>query len=914
MTKNIVIAFLLFAYCLLFYLQVPGINFFIFNLLLVFAIGITKPECIRKPYWIGAATAVVLGGLSVFIYGNQLSVIASGIAVAALSAYSFSETKTILLAIVNSAYSFLCGWLLGLVRFFQKRNAASSSLRWGSGAFIKIIVPALVLLVFAALYLNANPILAKLFSQVNLDFISLQFFRFVIIGWALLYGLFYYQQIETVTVYDASRFSNLHCEQLTFTSWLSKKLPIKTEISIGFITLLLLNVLLLLVNILDVNYLFILKTIPADMTYSEYVHQGTNSLIASILLAIAILLYYFRGSLNFESDANGLRVVSFVWIVQNAILVYSTAYRNYLYIQEYSYTYKRIGVMLYLVMCVAGLAFTFYKLIQKKSNWFLVRSCSWLAFALLIILSFFNWDKFITEQNIVIAGKQNRNLDKEYLLSLGYVNVPLLIAEAEKYKHKKKFDNTGSSSFASGSSYSSNEAMHETYDGFTDERYTQQLSKKIAQLLSEENNYGWQSWCIEKRNTVRQIVRQSQERKISKLDFSYNAIESLQEVTQLSPDTLWLQGMREFDLSALPSFKNLQYLNLSRTKADTLAFMPAFIHIKELNLNECSMHQFSFLNNYPQLESLSAQKNLINDCNSLAKVKQLRNIDLSHNVLANITALDSLPQLKELLLVNAFGQYGCLIPKNKALRTLDISNNFHLKDPAAKLNVLNQLKELRANQLKLAGVRDLFHFENTEDGIFHSLTTMELNSNFIEDISLLTRFDQLQRLELSDNKIKSIPVGMSNNIRTLDVSNNRQLHSIAGIADLTQLEFLDIESCHYIKNFEPLQSLTKLKVLNMQACGANTLFPNVHMPALHELDISYNPIDRLDAFASATQLEILDMKGVLLTNIEQLSMFQHLKSVTIDETFSATHREWIKKNMPQVKLNIVYGQQAVANR
>ncbi|MBK8848275.1 MAG: DUF4173 domain-containing protein [Bacteroidetes bacterium] len=905
MIKNLVIAFTLCAYCILFYLQLPGLNYFIFNLLLVLGIAITNTSCLKHAPWIAAAVGTVLGGLSVFLYGNQLSLYASIVSVAALAAYSFSETKTILLAIINSAYSFLCGWLFGLRIFFRNRFSASTKDKWHSSALLKIIVPSIVLLVFITLYLNANPILAKLFSQLNLDIISFQFFRFVLVGWAMLYGFYYYQRIETVTVYDAGCHSGLNRDTVTFTSWINNKLNIKAEINIGFITLLLLNLLLLLVNIVDVNYLFILKAIPADMTYSEYVHQGTNSLITSIVLAIAILLYYFRGCLNFEAEAIGLRVVSFAWIIQNVLLVYSTAYRNFLYIQEYSYTYKRIGVMLYLLVCVAGLALTLYKLVYKKSNWFLIRSCSWLMFGLLILFSFYNWDKFITTQNIEIATKQNRTLDKAYLLSLGYSNTPLLIAEAEKYQHKNKADRNYGSGVVRSNSISDDEYQQDYYDGFTHEHYTKKLSSKIAQLFTEQNKYGWQSSCIGKKSTISEILKLNEKHKISKLDFSHNAVSSLRDVALLSPDTLQLEYMQGLDMSLLPNIKNLKYLNLRGTKADTLNLMPALQEVRGLTLDECSIHNFSFLKNYPHIESLSARKNLINDCNSLAKVKQLRKVDLSFNMLINISALDSMTQLEELILFNAFAHYGCIFPQNSSLLKLDISNNDYIKNQDLKLNALTRLKELSANQLKLKSVKDLFKFDGAEKEIFHSLTTLQLNDNFISDLNSLVLFDKLQSLELANNNMVDIPTGLSSTIFNLKISDNAKLESISALADLKKLKTLDISSCPRIKSFVALQSLTSLETLDIGSCAINTMFPNMNLPALLELDLSYNPIDRLDSFSNSVNLKTLDIRGLMLSDVWQLGLFKYLTTLTFDQTFSAEHKEWVKKHMPQVQLDYV---------
>src|SRR6185437_2384871 len=76
-------------------------------------------------------------------------------------------------------------------------------------------------------------------------------------------------------------------------------LALKSELTMGSISLLLLNALLLLINIIDVKYVWLGFTFHKDANMAAYVHEGAWLLIFSIVLAMLLLLFFFRGNLNF---------------------------------------------------------------------------------------------------------------------------------------------------------------------------------------------------------------------------------------------------------------------------------------------------------------------------------------------------------------------------------------------------------------------------------------------------------------------------------------------------------------------------------------------------------------------------------------------------------------------------------------
>ena len=55
-----------------------------------------------------------------------------------------------------------------------------------------------------------------------------------------------------------------------------------------------LNAMLLFINLLDVNYLYLGSGMPLGMTHKQFVHKGVDTLIFSIVLGIVVMLF-FRG-------------------------------------------------------------------------------------------------------------------------------------------------------------------------------------------------------------------------------------------------------------------------------------------------------------------------------------------------------------------------------------------------------------------------------------------------------------------------------------------------------------------------------------------------------------------------------------------------------------------------------------------
>lgn len=410
------------TYSYLFYEQQPGINYLLFTLLLLGLIVYqTKTVVFRKITWQLTAIASLVSGVNVVLANSNLAVLANLVSLVLLAGYSRMPETSIFITAANSVYSLVSSFFnftFFREKFFPESAGPRSLLLAGINLQqVTIIgIPVLVTAGFVAIYYSASATFSYLVRQIDFSFISFYLILFTFTGFWLLFGFFRQQLILEITEPDLATGNNLFRTKKRY-SWAIKILGLKYEFKAGVILLILLNALLFIFNLSDAYYLTV-GEMPKGIIYSEYLHQGVYLLIFSILMAIGVLLYLFRGNQNFFAKNKPLRLLAYSWLTQNLILVLITVMKNGLYVMEFGLTHKRIGVYTYLTLTTIGLITSFVKVAAIKNNWFLFRKNAWAVYLVLILASCLNWDRFITGYNL----KFTREPDLEYLLSLSDSN------------------------------------------------------------------------------------------------------------------------------------------------------------------------------------------------------------------------------------------------------------------------------------------------------------------------------------------------------------------------------------------------------------------------------------------------------------------------------------------------------------
>lgn len=412
--KNITLIIGALFFSTLFYKQDIGLNLSLFSLLTIIVLIINNKTAFKQKKTIAYCLLYIITAVTIFFYKSNLSIIANCIAFFTLIGNVSEYKSSIYLNWLNGLYTFVAGY------FHRNFNAIDSKENEGGNIdyihWTKIIgIPIVVIIIFTFLYKNGNPVFNNFISKINFNFINLQWLLLAVLGYYLLYNISTPIQINPATKND------LNTDNILQNNGTPQTEVIKKENQFALILITLLNMLIVFFLITDIAYLISTNDLRAS-AFSNQVHNGINALIASILIAIIIILYFFRGNLNFYKDNKNLKLVTYTWILLNIILVINIVVKDCQYIYYFGLTYKRIGVLVYLLLTIVGLLSTSIKIKLIRNFWYLLRLNTLTAFCILIISCTINWDSYITHYNL----NYPKAMDFNYLIDLSNNNTFLL--------------------------------------------------------------------------------------------------------------------------------------------------------------------------------------------------------------------------------------------------------------------------------------------------------------------------------------------------------------------------------------------------------------------------------------------------------------------------------------------------------
>ncbi len=307
--------------------------------------------------------------------------------------------------------------------------------------FIKItIIPLIVLYIFYWIFKLANPVFDeatdKIFTKFNEWIISvfenfsiwqIVFFiwGFTLISWFIYKGT-YKELVETEKrmsdIIKRKRKKKLINVNIKIVQTI--KLKLKNEFRSGLILMILINALILIINIIDINWIWFGFEYTEDINLTQFVHEGTYLLILSIFLSMGIMLYFFRRNQNFYSKRKALQITSYVWIFQNAILLISVIIRNLHYIHYFGLAYKRIGLFFFLVLVLFGLITLVIKIKNRKTAFYLLKANTFAMYIGFVLFAVPDWDVIIAKHNL--TSKTTINTDTKFLLTLDTKILPFI--------------------------------------------------------------------------------------------------------------------------------------------------------------------------------------------------------------------------------------------------------------------------------------------------------------------------------------------------------------------------------------------------------------------------------------------------------------------------------------------------------
>jgi len=409
MKKQILIFISTILFVVVFYEQEVGLNLSMFALILLGLVFFQKPDLLKDKKALLLASCVVLSSLSnawLFTFTTFISVIISSF----VFRYYSTDPKLKLLsqALINAS-----NWFAAIVQVFQVDDWFQYDKSKPQNTFSKVfsyfILPFLILSIFFGIYVVSSDTLSNWYNRFELDIDIVVLIVVAFLGFYFSFVFWNAKIYNAFKVLDRSLRLNFTNEDKKELKPTFEFLEIDFEKRSGIITLICLNIMLFaFIIIFNVEHL---QTNTQQFSeYSSRIHNQINSLIGSIFLAMMVILFYFKGALNFIQNNKTLLLLSKIWLGLNGILVISAATQNSIYIDVLGLTYKRLGVYLFLILCVMGLFYSYQKIKLQKTNFYLIDKMTWAVFYSLILSSLFNWGSIITRYNLT-----KPNVDLYYL-------------------------------------------------------------------------------------------------------------------------------------------------------------------------------------------------------------------------------------------------------------------------------------------------------------------------------------------------------------------------------------------------------------------------------------------------------------------------------------------------------------------
>lgn len=417
--------FLAGSYVFLFHGTGTGLNLLLFEFIAAVALWTTRPEPFPPlarlalgGMLLTAAMAVVHGSMLIVV----MNVISVGLAIGVLLAPEVNALhRSAVLAVAHTTAVPLA--LLRAIPFPQRHMPRSSVTPRG---VLSVTLVPLVLLLFMGMYRASNPhfdqFMAKVFAA--LENVDLAFFGSFLIGLLISGFLLLYTRNEGLLQW-ATRGKDRMLPTPTGTT----DTKVRSERLTATMLLAGLNLLLLVANALDIKYVW--TGFAFDGQYlKQFVHEGTYLLLLSILFGAGIVLYYFRGGLNFDGRNRVVKLLSYAWLAQNVVLALSVGMRNYWYIHYYALAYKRIGVAFFLLGLCIALVLIMLKVQRGRTVHYLLRMNAVAVYSVALVMALFNWDGIIARYNMGHSERAFVHLD--FLSTMSDKALPYLIRSREE--------------------------------------------------------------------------------------------------------------------------------------------------------------------------------------------------------------------------------------------------------------------------------------------------------------------------------------------------------------------------------------------------------------------------------------------------------------------------------------------------
>ena len=475
-------------FALFFFRQGLGLNMLLFQVLflgwLLFA---SKPDW-KQPNITRYGLAWLISSLAVVVVHSRLAMAMNMLTLLMfVGALNYPHARSIFTTIGISLRSFYGAQVHFLTEFSSRLFREEHPFRLLSRYRI-FIIPMVIIAFFLFIYRASNPLFDQAMMGIG-DFFSARWVSVfntvspsliftILLGLVFSNFLLRRLQIPILEQVDRGARDDLSDQSDSNKNKTDKLLALKNEVKAAVFLLLVLNMMLCILNLMDIYFVWFNFEWQGEYL-KQFVHEGTYLLIISILISIAIVLYFFRGSLNFFSENKLVKKLSYIWLLQNAILVISVGIRNFHYIEHFALAYKRIGVIIFLALTLYGLFTVYSKVRYKKSAFYLFRTNGLALFLVMLIASIVNWDGLIAKYNFNHAEDSFLHLDYLSTLSdktLHLLDRPLSTLEKVDEVQKARFP------------------FEETF--ISPSKYHEKIQARKTDFKRRWENQGWLAWNL----------------------------------------------------------------------------------------------------------------------------------------------------------------------------------------------------------------------------------------------------------------------------------------------------------------------------------------------------------------------------------------------------------------------------------
>jgi hypothetical protein len=484
----------------LFWQESHGINTLIYSIFILISVSFFEYKSGNQKKSIPFLLSILLTAIAVTWHGSTFAIVMYYASLTLFAGFLHEKQLKSQMYILAASFLSLVKLPPSLINSIPLKSQNKQKFKKVLKIIKLSLLPVIVLLIFYLIYINANPVFdnyaSKTFNKIgqflSAFFSKISFVRilFILLGLYLTAWFLFRTNIKYLHEKEATKNENLlrkRVKQLfpnpEYIRNLKENMPVlyrkrfalsfklKNEYLSALVLLVLVNSLLLIVNSIDIKWVWFGFEYSEEFDLKQFVHEGTYLLIISILLSMAIMLRFFRRNLNFYNKSKILKRLSYLWIGQNLVLAISVAIRNLHYITYWGLAYKRIGVFLFLIAVSYGLYSLFIKIRHTKTSYFLLKNNSRAVLIILVSASLLNWDGIIANHNL--NHPIENHMETSFLLTMSDKILPLIdkkksILEQEKYLN--------------------------TYANFTPYDYKEYYKLRVDQFIQRYEKESWTSW------------------------------------------------------------------------------------------------------------------------------------------------------------------------------------------------------------------------------------------------------------------------------------------------------------------------------------------------------------------------------------------------------------------------------------